>query len=118
MGTTTRQEARVRRHRRSRVRIRGTAERPRLVVFRSNTGIYAQVVDDDRGHTLAAASTIEGVEPDGEGKIGAAKSVGRLIGERAREAGVTQVVFDRGGNRYHGRIAALADGAREAGLQL
>jgi large subunit ribosomal protein L18 len=87
-------------------------------VFRSNAGIYAQVVDDDRGHTLVAASTADGVEPDGEGKIGVAKSVGRLLGERALEAGITMVVFDRGGNRYHGRVAALADGAREAGLKL
>ena len=118
MGTTSRQEARTRRHRRSRSRIRGTAERPRLVVFRSNTGIYAQVVDDDRGHTLVAASTAEGVEADGDGKIGVAKGVGKLVGERALAAGITQVVFDRGGNRYHGRVAALADGAREAGLQL
>jgi large subunit ribosomal protein L18 len=118
MGSTSRQEARSRRHRRSRSRIRGTAERPRLVVFRSNTGIYAQIVDDDRGHTLVAASTAEGVQPDGEGKIGMAKSVGKLVGERALEAGITMVVFDRGGNRYHGRVAALADGAREAGLQL
>jgi len=118
MGTTSRQEARTRRHRRSRSRIRGTAERPRLVVFRSNTGIYAQVVDDDRGHTLVAASTAEGVEADGDGKIGVAKRVGKLVGERALAAGITQVVFDRGGNRYHGRVAALADGAREAGLQL
>jgi len=118
MGTTSRQEARTRRHRRSRSRIRGTAERPRLVVFRSNTGIYAQVVDDDRGHTLVAASTAERVEADGDGKIGVAKRVGKLVGERALAAGITQVVFDRGGNRYHGRVAALADGAREAGLQL
>jgi large subunit ribosomal protein L18 len=118
MGTTTRQEARTRRHRRSRSRIRGTAERPRLAVFRSNTGIYAQIVDDDRGHTLVAASTADDVVADGEGKIGVAKGVGKLVGERALEAGVTRVVFDRGGNRYHGRVAALAVGAREAGLQL
>jgi large subunit ribosomal protein L18 len=118
MGTTTRQEARSRRHRRSRSRIRGTAERPRLVVFRSNTGIYAQVVDDDRGHTLVAASTADDVTADGEGKIGVAKGVGKLVGERALAAGITKVVFDRGGNRYHGRVAALADGAREVGLQL
>jgi large subunit ribosomal protein L18 len=118
MGTNSRQYARARRHLRSRSKIRGTAERPRLVVFRSNRGIYAQVVDDDRGHTLAAASTVEQVEADGDGKIGVAKGVGKLVGERALEAGITKVVFDRGGNRYHGRVAALAEGAREAGLQL
>jgi large subunit ribosomal protein L18 len=88
------------------------------VVFRSNRGIYAQVVDDDRGHTLAAASTVEQIEVDGDGKIGAAKGVGKLVAQRALEAGITKVVFDRGGNQYHGRVAALADGAREAGLQL
>jgi large subunit ribosomal protein L18 len=118
MSTNTRQQARARRHFRSRGTIRGTAERPRLVVFRSNRGIYAQVVDDDRGHTLAAASTAEQVDADGDGKIGVAKGVGKLVGQRAFEAGITQVVFDRGGNQYHGRVAALADGAREAGLQL
>jgi large subunit ribosomal protein L18 len=118
MGTTSRNEARARRHRRSRSKIRGTAERPRLVVFRSNRGIYAQVVDDDRGHTLAAASTVEEITADGDGKTGVAKGVGKLVGQRALEAGITKVVFDRGGNRYHGRVAALAEGAREAGLQL
>jgi len=118
MGTNSRQEARARRHTRSRSKIRGTAERPRLVVFRSNRGIYAQVVDDDRGHTMVAASTSDEVKADGDGKIGVAKGVGKLVGQRALEAGITQVVFDRGGNRYHGRVAALADGAREAGLQL
>ena len=118
MSTNSRQQARVRRHQRSRSRIRGTAERPRLVVFRSNTRIYAQVVDDDRGHTLVSASTADDVEPDGEGKIGVAKGVGKLVGQRALDAGITMVVFDRGGNRYHGRVAALADGAREAGLEL
>ena len=118
MSTNTRQQARTRRHFRSRGRIRGTADRPRLVVYRSNKGIYAQVVDDDRGHTLVAASTSEQVEPDGDGKIGVAKGVGKLVGQRALDAGITQVVFDRGGNQYHGRVAALADGAREAGLHL
>ncbi|MBW3606218.1 MAG: 50S ribosomal protein L18 [Actinobacteria bacterium] len=118
MSTNTRQQARTRRHRRARSRIRGTAERPRLVVFRSNASIYAQVVDDDRGHTLVSASAADDVEPDGDGKIGVAKGVGKLVGQRALDAGITKVVFDRGGNRYHGRVAALADGAREAGLQL
>lgn len=118
MSTNSRQQARARRHVRSRGRIRGTADRPRLVVFRSNRGIYAQVVDDDRGHTLAAASTVEQIESDGDGKIGVSKGVGKLVGQRALEAGITKVVFDRGGNQYHGRVAALADGARDAGLQL
>ena len=118
MSTSSRREARIRRHNRSRAKLRGTAERPRLVVFRSNRGIYAQVVDDDRGHTLVAASTVEEVKPDGDGKIGVAKGVGKLVGQRALEAGITKVVFDRGGNQYHGRVAVLADGAREAGLQL
>ena len=117
MSKSSRQQARGRRHLRLRGSIRGTAERPRLVVYRSNRGIYAQIVDDDRGHTLVAASTAEEVERDGDGKIGVAKGVGKLVGERAVDAGITQVVFDRGGNKYHGRVAALADGAREAGLQ-
>ncbi len=118
MSNDSRQQARAKRHRRSRGRIRGSAERPRLVVFRSNASIYAQIVDDDRGHTLVAASTADDVEPNGDGKIGVAKGVGKLVGQRALEAGINMVVFDRGGNRYHGRVAALADGAREAGLQL
>ena len=118
MSTKTRNEARIQRHRRTRSRIRGTADRPRLVVFRSNAGIYAQIVDDDRGHTLVAASTADDVEADGDGKVGVAKGVGKLVGQRALDAGITRVVFDRAGNQYHGRVAALADGAREAGLQL
>lgn len=118
MSTESRTSARQRRHRRLRGRLRGTAEQPRLVVFRSNRGIYAQVVDDDRGHTLVAASSADDVQPEGDGKIGVAKAVGLLVGRRAVDAGIERVVFDRGGNRYHGRVAALADGAREAGLQL
>jgi large subunit ribosomal protein L18 len=118
MSTNTRHEARRRRHRRTRQRIRGTADKPRLVVFRSNAGIYAQIVDDDRGHTLVSASTADDVTADGDGKVGVAKGVGKLVGQRAIDAGITTVVFDRGGNRYHGRVAALANGAREAGLQL
>lgn len=117
MSTKTRNEARVQRHARARARIRGTADKPRLVVFRSNAGIYAQIVDDDRGHTLVAASTADDIEVDGDGKIGAAKGVGKLVGQRALDAGIDRVVFDRGGNQYHGRVAALAEGAREAGLQ-
>jgi large subunit ribosomal protein L18 len=110
--------ARDRRHRRVRARVIGTAERPRLNVFRSLSHIYAQVIDDTQGHTLAAAGSLEGDLKGQEGtKTDQAKSVGRLVAERARAAGVTQVVFDRGGWKYHGRIKALADAAREAGLE-
>ncbi len=111
-------EARVRRHRRVRKKVQGTAERPRLAVFRSNNHINAQVIDDRAGRTLAAAST---QEPDlregGTSNKDAAVKVGQLVAERAKAAGVTKVVFDRGGFIYHGRVAALADAAREAGLQ-
>ncbi len=110
--------ARQRRHERIRKDVRGTVERPRLAVFRSNTAIYAQIVDDGRGHTVAAASSLEkDLTPDGDGKIGVATAVGKRLAERAQAAGVTAVVFDRGGNRYHGRVKALADGAREGGLE-
>ena len=112
-------EARVRRHRRVRKKVQGTAERPRLAVFRSNKHITAQVIDDRAGRTLAAAST---TEPDlrgsATGNKDAATKVGQLVAERAKAAGVTKVVFDRGGNLYHGRVAAVADAAREAGLEL
>ncbi|MHB1989059.1 MAG: 50S ribosomal protein L18 [Acidimicrobiales bacterium] len=112
-------ELRKRRHRRIRRKVAGTPERPRLAVFRSNRHIVAQVIDDRAGRTLAAASTIESeLRSSGTGNTDAAASVGRLIAERARAVGVTQVVFDRGGSRYHGRVAALADAAREAGLEL
>ena len=94
------------------------AARPRLAVYRSNTHIYAQVIDDRAGATLAAASSAEATfAPEGDGKIGAAKAVGKLVAERAKDAGVEKVVFDRGGNRYQGRVAALADSARDAGLK-
>jgi len=108
--------ARLRRHVRVRKTLAGTPERPRLAVYRSTNHIYAQVIDDSRGHTLAAASDRDkGV--DGKGtKTDSAKAVGKLIAQRAKEQGVEQVVFDRGGFRYHGRIKALADSAREAGL--
>ena len=110
--------ARSRRQRRVRKKVVGTTERPRLAVFRSNKHISVQVIDDSRGHTLAAASSYEAdVRSAGStGSVGAASSVGALIGDRAKAAGVSTVVFDRGGNRYTGRVAALADGAREAGL--
>lgn len=112
--------ARVLRHRRVRAKIRGTAERPRLCVFRSLKHIYAQVIDDDAGHTLAAASTLEpAYRQTGKtgGNIEAAKVVGGLIAQRAKEQGIRRVVFDRGGNLYHGRVQALADAAREGGLE-
>ena len=112
-------DPRKRRHRRVRKKVRGTADRPRLAVFRSNTHIYAQVIDDVAGRTLASASTVEASirSAGGTGNIDAAKRVGALVAERASAAGVTKVVFDRGGFLYHGRVAALADAAREAGLE-
>ena len=113
-----RRQGRVRRHRRVRKKVHGTAARPRLAVHRSNKHISVQVIDDDRGVTLAAAST---TEPDqrsaGGGTVAAATRVGELVAERAKAAGVTAVVFDRGGFAYHGRVAAVADGARKAGLE-
>lgn len=111
--------ARLRRHLRVRKKIWGTAQRPRLCVYRSLSHIYAQVIDDDRGHTLAAASDLEAAarsQVNGKHKSEVAKLVGELIGERAKEHGVTEVVFDRGGYQFHGRVKSLADGAREAGL--
>jgi large subunit ribosomal protein L18 len=112
-------EARIRRHRRVRKKVRGTADRPRLAVFRSNKHISVQVIDDLAGRTLAAASTTEADLRDGAtATTDAATEVGRLIAERAKAAGVTQVVFDRGGFLYHGRVAAVADAARAAGLEL
>jgi large subunit ribosomal protein L18 len=98
-------------------KISGTAERPRLAVYRSNRHIYVQLIDDDAARTLAAASDRE-VSASGEGKTDAAKAVGELIAERARAAGVERAVFDRGGRLFHGRVAALAEGAREKGLQI
>ncbi|HLV43636.1 MAG TPA: 50S ribosomal protein L18 [Aggregatilineales bacterium] len=114
-----RAEGRARRHNRVRKHVQGTAERPRLNVFRSDKHIYAQVIDDTAGHTLAAASTIDTdlrADVDGKSKTDAAKLVGKLVAERAKKAGVEKVVFDRGGYKYHGRVKALADAAREAGL--
>jgi large subunit ribosomal protein L18 len=109
---------RDRRHRRVRKKITGTAERPRLAVFRSNKHIYAQAIDDVAGRTVAAASTMESaLRTGGTGTVDAAREVGKLVGERAKAAGVSAVVFDRGGFKYHGRVAAVADGAREAGLE-
>ena len=112
-------ESRKRRHHRVRKRITGTPERPRLALFRSNRHLVLQVIDDVAGRTLAAASTVEAdVRSAGStGSIDAATRVGTLVGERAREAGVTKVVFDRGGFLFHGRVKAAADAAREAGLE-
>jgi large subunit ribosomal protein L18 len=116
MDTMRKRVARRRRHLHIRKRITGSAARPRLSVYRSNSHIYAQLIDDASGHTIVAASSREsGVTGDGD-KTAAARRVGTLLGERARAAGVEACVFDRGGNRYMGRIAALAEGAREAGL--
>ena len=109
---------RIRRYR-IRKRISGTAERPRLSVFRSAKHIYAQLVDDQRGLTLAAASSREATTPPGDAprKIGLSAAVGRRLAERAKEKGIARACFDRGGYRYHGRVKALADGARSAGLE-
>jgi large subunit ribosomal protein L18 len=113
--------ARQRRHLRVRAKLSGTPERPRLNVFRSSAHIYAQVIDDSQGVTLVAASDLDGAVADkladGNTKTHRAKAVGQLNGERAREAGINSVVFDRGGFLYHGRVRALAEGAREAGLE-
>jgi large subunit ribosomal protein L18 len=114
-----RRESRIRRHRRVRKTIHGTAERPRLAVFRSNKHLVLQVIDDVAGRTLAAASTVEAEvrAAGGTGNIDAAKRVGSLVADRAKAAGITKVVFDRGGFLYHGRVAAAADAAREGGLE-
>ena len=114
-----RREGRIRRHRRVRKKVHGTAERPRLAVYRSNKHITVQVIDDDLGHTLAAASSTETDQraAGSGGSVAAAERVGQLIAERAKAAGVTTIVFDRGGYAYHGRVAAIADAARNAGLE-
>ena len=110
-------KARLKRHARVRAKISGTAERPRLCVYRSNANISAQIIDDDKGITLVSASTLEkGFEGLGSNKA-AAKKIGEIIAARANEKGITDVVFDRGGYLYHGRVSALADGAREGGLK-
>ncbi|MEP7285940.1 MAG: 50S ribosomal protein L18 [Chloroflexota bacterium] len=114
-------EARERRHQRVRARVTGTPERPRLNVYRSLDHIYAQVIDDTVGHTLVSASTLDAevkkqVGKNGEAKMNEAKIVGQILAARAKNAGISAVVFDRGGNKYHGRVKALADGAREGGL--
>jgi len=108
-------EARLRRHARVRRKVRGTAERPRLAVYRTNRHIYAQLVDDRAARTLASASDLEVTEGE---KTARATKVGKALAERAKAAGVERVVFDRGGRLYHGRVKALAEGAREGGLRI
>ena len=108
---------RIKRHIRVRGKISGTAERPRLSVFRSESNIYAQIIDDVAGNTLVAASSVEKAFEGNGGNIEAAKKVGAMIAERALQKGIEEVVFDRGGYVYHGRVAALAEGAREGGLK-
>jgi large subunit ribosomal protein L18 len=114
---TSRQASRIKRHTRLRLTLSGTPARPRLAVYRSIKEIYAQLIDDTAGKTLASASSVEsGLRASKRTKTDDAKQVGKLLAERARAAGVKQAVFDRGGFRYHGRVRALADAAREAGL--
>ena len=115
MSLATKPKARLRRRRRVRAKLRGTAERPRLSVFRSNRGIGAQLIDDVAGHTVAAVNWTEG-DLKSMKAMDQAKRAGELLAERGRAAGVESVVFDRGGYRFHGRVKALADGAREGGL--
>ncbi len=120
MAKLTRSESRLRRHRRVRKHVSGTPERPRLNVFRSEQEIYAQVIDDKAGYTLAAASSIDHdlrEKVAGMNKTEQARLVGQLVAERAKNKGISQVVFDRGGYRYIGRVKALADAARQAGLE-
>jgi large subunit ribosomal protein L18 len=114
----SRESRRYRRHLRVRKKVAGTPARPRLVVFRSSKHIYAQVVDDTRGITLlGAADTSDGVQVDGKGKTARSFALGQLIASRAKAQGITRVVFDRGGYQYHGRVKAVADGARKGGLE-
>jgi len=116
MSLAVKPKARLRRRRRVRAKVRGTAERPRLSVFRSNRGIQAQLIDDVKGHTVAAVNWVEG-DLKSLGRMDQAKKAGELLAERAKAAGVETCVFDRGGYRYHGKVKALAEGAREGGLR-
>ena len=116
MTVVTKPQARLKRRHRVRAKVTGTADRPRLSIFRSNRGIQAQLIDDVQGHTLAAVTWTEG-DLKGLGRMEQAKRVGELIAERGKAAGVETCVFDRGGYRYHGKVKALADGARESGLR-
>jgi large subunit ribosomal protein L18 len=114
----TRSQLRYRRHVRVRRKVSGTAERPRLVVYRSLRHMYAQLVNDETGTTIVGVSDAsEGLQADGAGKVGRAKGTGKLLAEKAKAAGISKVVFDRAGYRYHGRVQAVADGAREGGLE-
>ena len=115
--TTEKKQIRARIHKRIRRKLAGTTERPRLAVFRSVAHIYAQVIDDTQGSTLVSASSVDKAAKVKGGNIAAAKTIGKLVAERAKEKGIKQVVFDRGGYHYHGRVKALADAAREAGLE-
>ena len=120
MSVKTKEDIRARINARIRKKIAGTPERPRLAVFRSQSHIYAQLIDDDQGRTLCAASSLDKGLKDGSKRgsnLAAAKAVGQLLAERAKQKGVSAVVFDRGGYQYHGRIRALAEAAREAGLR-
>ena len=110
-------EIRSRIHKRIRRKVRGTEARPRLAVFRSVAHIYAQVIDDSKGQTMVAASSVEKAAKTNGGNVAAAKAIGKAIAQRAQEKGIKQVVFDRGGYQYHGRVKALAEAAREAGLE-
>jgi large subunit ribosomal protein L18 len=110
-------EIRNRIHRRIRRKLAGTAARPRLAIFRSVAHIYAQVIDDAQGQTLVSASSVDKTAKTNGGNVAAAKAIGKLVAERAKEKGIKSVVFDRGGYQYHGRVKALADAAREAGLE-
>ena len=117
MARESKNEIRLRIHERLRRRVTGNPERPRLAVFRSVKHIYAQVIDDQQGHTLVAASSIEKDLRGKGGNVEGAKTIGKAVAERAKQKGITRVVFDRGGYLYHGRVKALADAAREAGLE-
>jgi large subunit ribosomal protein L18 len=116
MARDSKNVIRLRVHKRIRNRVKGTAERPRLAVFRSVKHIYAQVIDDLKGHTLAAASSAEENGKNG-GNVAGAKEIGKLVADRAKDKGIKLVVFDRGGYHYHGRVKALAEAARQAGLE-
>lgn len=115
MATVKKVKSRIRRHRRVRKKVLGTSERPRLAVYRSNRHIYAQVIDDVQGKTLASSSTLAGV--DGADPMARAKAVGEDLAKKAKDSGITKVTFDRGGFLYHGQVRHLAEGAREGGLE-
>jgi large subunit ribosomal protein L18 len=117
MARESRNDMRLRIHRRIRKRISGSPERPRLAVFRSLKHIYAQIIDDEKGHTLVAAASTEKDLRGNGGNVEGAKLIGKVIAERARQKGISKVVFDRGGYLYHGRVKALADAARQGGLE-